>query len=59
MMSSEYRLLDGDAPNGYEKYSLQEFKETSGHEFGHGGLSLGDVYSDEQITNKFPSIMNS
>ncbi len=40
------------------QYSKWDFSITAAHEFGHA-LGIGDLYNDNKIEDKFPSIMNS
>ena len=53
-------LYVGDSRNNpsNNNYSLSDYMDIAGHEFGHT-LGIADVYSDNKITNKFPSIMNN
>lgn len=47
----------GDSRTSYT-YDYQDFYMTVGHEFGHV-FGIGDMYNDESVKNKIPSIMNS
>ena len=50
-------MYQGDSRNNYV-YTWDDFSRTVAHEFGHA-LGIADLYNDDGIKYKFPSIMNS
>jgi len=50
-------MYTGDNRDNY-MYTQDDFSRTVGHEFGHA-FGVADLYNDQNINVKFPSIMNS